>query len=352
MPQIESQEEADWLSGQVESGAITSPEAVAALQEWDAVNSSEDGLLVEGARAVEGFMEGAYVDGEERRELLDLISKAPKPEGYENLSLDEKVLVDQQALWDEIPTIHRFAIGFDQAITSTGDWVLESVGLGDGDARRFREEAYAALDDNNQDASDAGEVVGMIAEMATPGGAIRGSGKIIGTAWALGGGVLRFTGEALRRLRNYNPKAVEKVAKTEEGKNLLKAAQDPKANTKAQQGFEKRVKDIDPAVNKVELVHASAKAPKRIENPNNLNPIQLKAQRNKQSESLGVRQQARAEKVQKPDEATAAMKADYDKAQKTLQNYHMRRTLGIDKGAKVSRQQANKAAAKKLPGGF
>jgi hypothetical protein len=79
----------------------------------------EDGSLVQAARATESFIAGAVLDGEERRNLLNEIANSPKPPGYENLTLDEKVMLDQQALWDEVPPLHKFAIGFTQASQST-----------------------------------------------------------------------------------------------------------------------------------------------------------------------------------------------------------------------------------------
>jgi hypothetical protein len=304
----------------------------------------EDGSLVQAARATESFIAGAVLDGEERRNLLNEIANSPKPPGYENLTLDEKVMLDQQALWDEVPPLHKFAIGFTQAISETKDWGLEAMGFSDGEARRAREEVYRALDEQNQDASDAGEIVGMISELAVPGLAGKRAAQLVGFAWGVARGSIKGTVNVLKRVRDLgiSPETATKVAKSTEGKNLFKVVKkgDEQASEMAQEALMKKVEKLDPVVKRIEAV----------KNPQGLNPMQLRAQRERASKEFGERQATRAERVQ--DKGRRVEEDDilgnYNKAQKEIADFNKKveaeKTLGLRGQSKQFQQQQTKAA--------
>jgi hypothetical protein len=331
---------------QLEARAQQKPKPEPTVEGEGVAADSEDGALVHAARAAESTMAEAWMDGEERRELLNEIAQAPKPEGYENMTLDEKVMVDQQALWDEIPALHKFVIGFDQAVSETIDWGLEAVGWSDGEARKTREEVYRALDEQNQDASDAGEIVGIVSELAVPGMAGKRAAKLLGFAWGVGKGGLKATGQTLKWLRDkgISPASVEKVAKSSEGQNLLKVIGkgSEKAQKVAREGMLKKVEAIDPVVKRVEAV----------KNPQGLNPMQLRAQRDQATREFGARQKTRAARVQEKGRKVEEddILGNYDKAQKEIAAFNKKveaeKTLGLTGAGKRFQQQQTKAALK------
>jgi hypothetical protein len=335
MPQVESAQEAEWLRGRIETGAITDPAAAEALALWDnqaaAPGSDVEQQTEQQLLQAKAEVEGADLPPSQAAEE----SLGVKLDTTERLLSEVEVTGDAfptvQEVWDNMSGVEKMVVGVGSGL----NWVVDA-GLNlfdDEDDRRAAEAAvFDEMDAQQLGMEDLGDAVGLLLGALSVKAAAAPVGFAVGLANVIGKGVkvakdpkalVQLSNQLYQRFKNFHPETIAKVAKSKKGQNLIKSSKKEDATEVAVEGLAKRMDNIDDAVRQAADISANAAAKR------------MAAQKD-------VAFRIRQDELQKAKDIVSNAK----ESQKAIARYNADKTLGIRGQNKKFQQEQNKAALK------